>query len=44
MKDNTITKQRKLKFFAYDLANFYDFVRTEKISYYFEVIKSLEKL
>lgn len=44
MKDNTITKQRKLKFFAYDLANFDDFVKKEKISYYFEVIKSLEKL
>jgi len=44
MKDNSITKQRKLKFFAYDLANFDDFVKKEKKSHYYEVIKSLEKL
>jgi NAD-dependent DNA ligase len=43
MKDNRITKQRKLKFFAYDLANFDDFRNQENISKYFDVIKDLEK-
>lgn len=43
MKDNRITKQRKLKFFAYDLANFDDFRIKENITKYFDVIKDLEK-
>jgi NAD-dependent DNA ligase len=33
-----------LKFFAYDLANFYDFRIKEKIKKYFDVIKKIEKL
>jgi len=44
MKDNRITKQRKLKFFAYDLANFEEFRLKEKISKYYDVIKDLEWL
>jgi len=44
MKDNRITKYRKLKFFAYDLTNFYDFVETEKLTTYFDVIKDIENL
>jgi len=44
MKDNRITKERKLKFFAYDLANFEDFKIKENIETYFEVIKDLEKI
>ena len=43
MKDAKITKQRNLKFFAYDLANFDDFRNAENISEYYEVIKDLEK-
>jgi len=43
MKDNRVTKQRKLKFFAYDLANFEDFRIKENISKYYDVIKDLEK-
>jgi DNA ligase (NAD+) len=42
--DNSITKERKLKFFAYDLANFDDFRNTQKREQYFDVIKDLEKL
>ena len=44
MKDNRITKERKLQFFAYDLANFKEFRIKEKKEKYFEVIKDLEKL
>ncbi len=44
MKDNRITKQRQLKFFAYDLANFEEFRIKENISEYYDVIKDLEKL
>jgi DNA ligase (NAD+) len=44
MKDANITKQRNLKFFAYDLANFEEFRLDEKISEYFDVIKHLENL
>ena len=44
MKDALITKQRKLKFFAYDLANFDDFREIEWQNTYFDVIKGLEKL
>jgi hypothetical protein len=44
MKDNNITKQRKLKFFAYDLANFDEFRIEENIKEYFYVIKRIEEL
>lgn len=44
MKDSRVTKTRKLKFFAYDLANFDDFVKKENIEVYYDVIKDLEKL
>lgn len=44
MKDASITKQRKLKFFAYDLANFGDYVQSINKDKYFDVIKSLEDL
>jgi len=43
MKDARVTKTRKLKFFAYDLANFNDFSEKENIDKYFNVIKNLEK-
>ncbi|MDD3302776.1 MAG: NAD-dependent DNA ligase LigA [Candidatus Gracilibacteria bacterium] len=42
--DISVTKKRNLKFFAYDLANFDDFVKKEKIVVYYDVIKNLEKL
>ncbi len=42
--DNTVTKQRKLKFFAYDLANFEEFIKKENINNYYNVIKKLESL
>lgn len=41
--DNSITKQRNLKFFAYDLANFEEFTKKENISNYYDVIIDLEK-
>lgn len=44
MKDSSVTKQRKLKFFAYDLANFSDYVQSINKDKYFDVIKSLENL
>ncbi len=44
MKDNRVTKKRKLQFFAYDLANFSEFVEEEQKESYFDVIKDLEKL
>lgn len=44
MKDASVTKKRWLQFFAYDLANFDEFIKEEKIEKYFEVIKDLEKL
>jgi len=44
MKDASITKQRKLKFFAYDLANFSDYVESINKNKYFDVIKSLQDL
>ncbi len=44
MKNSSITKKRKLKFFAYDLANFDNFVKEESINNYYDVIKDLEKL
>lgn len=40
--DTSITKKRNLKFFAYDLANFSEFVAEEWKDYYFDVIKDLE--
>lgn len=42
--DINITKERKLKFFAYDLANFEEFRIKEKKDKYFDVIKDLEEL
>jgi len=44
MKDASITKQRKLQFFAYDLANFEEFRIEENISEYYYAIKNIEKL
>jgi len=44
MKDALVTKQRKLKFFAYDLANFEEFRHNENIDNYYSVIKDIEKL
>jgi NAD-dependent DNA ligase len=44
MKDNRVTKSRKLQFFAYDLANFEEFRIKEKIKKYYDVIKDLEEL
>ena len=42
--DNSVTKERKLNFFAYDLANFDDFRNKQQREQYFDVIKDLEKL
>ncbi|MBB1565240.1 NAD-dependent DNA ligase LigA [Candidatus Gracilibacteria bacterium] len=44
MKDANITKQRNLKFFAYDLANFSDFVEKNSLKKYFSVIQNLQNL
>jgi NAD-dependent DNA ligase len=45
MKDSSITKKRKLIFFAYDLANFSKFLENNKsVNNYYDVIKNLEKL
>ena len=44
MKDASITKQRKLQFFAYDLANFDEFRLSENLTQYYDVIKDLENL
>jgi len=44
MKDASITKQRKLKFFAYDLANFDEFRINENITEYYDVIIDLKNL
>ncbi len=44
MKDASVTKKRKLQFFAYDLANFDEFITIESIDKYYDVIKDLEKL
>ncbi len=43
-KDIKITKERNLKFYAYDLANFDEFRHRENISNYYDVILDLEKL
>lgn len=44
MKDVSVTKQRKLKFFAYDLANFDYYRLDESINEYYNVIHSIWKL
>lgn len=44
MKDISETKKRNLKFFAYDLANFSDFINEKNIKKYSEVIFSLQDL
>ncbi|RKW25151.1 NAD-dependent DNA ligase LigA [Candidatus Gracilibacteria bacterium] len=44
MKDIKITKKRNLKFFAYDLANFNDFLKVQKLGKYSDVINSLHNL
>ena len=44
MKDNRITRDRKLQFFAYDLANFEEFRIKENKEKYFDVVKDLEVL
>lgn len=46
LKDANITKTRKLKFFAYDIWNFDEFILVENQvnKTYFETIKNLEKL
>lgn len=40
--DSSITKTRKLAYFAYDLANFEEFANDENKQNYYEVIKDLE--
>jgi DNA ligase (NAD+) len=44
MKDNSITKQRNLKFFPFDLANFDEYRNEINIHKYFNVINSLYDL
>jgi len=44
MKDANITRERNLKFFAYDLANFSDFVEKNSLKKYFSVIQNLQNL
>ena len=44
MKDSSITKKRKLKFFAYDLANFDEYIDNIWLSKYYDVIYSLADL
>ena len=44
MKDNSVTKKRKLQFFAYDIANFHDFLRDNSIYRYFDMIETLSEL
>jgi DNA ligase (NAD+) len=44
MKDNSITKQRNLKFFPFDLANFDEYSDEINNKKYFEVINSLYDL
>jgi len=39
-----VTKERNLKFFAYDLANFNEFVKNEKKDFYYDVIKDIQEL
>ena len=42
--DISITKQRKLKFFWYDLANNFEFAKKEKVNTYEWIIKHLDNL
>jgi len=42
--DISVTKERNLKFFWYDLANFNEFVENEKKDFYYDVIKDIEQL
>ena len=42
LKDSSITKKRNLKYFAYDLANFEEFINQEKKDTYYNIIKDLE--
>jgi hypothetical protein len=44
MKDASVTKERKLQFFAYDLANFEEYRLDNNFVEYFDVIKSLENI
>lgn len=44
MKDSSVTKKRKLKFFAYDLANFDEYTDNMWLSKYGDVIYSLANL
>jgi DNA ligase (NAD+) len=44
MKDTSITKERDLKFYAYDLANFEEFRIKMRLTKYYDVIKNLKKL
>ncbi|MDD3144576.1 MAG: NAD-dependent DNA ligase LigA [Candidatus Gracilibacteria bacterium] len=44
MKDSSVTKKRKLKFFAYDLANFDEYTDNMGLSKYGDVIYSLANL
>jgi NAD-dependent DNA ligase len=44
MKNASVTKERKLQFFAYDLANFEEYRLDNDLNEYYNVIKSLEKL
>jgi len=42
LKDSSITASRNLKFFAYDLANFEEFIIKEKKYTYFDIINDLK--
>lgn len=42
--DVEVTRKRQLKFFAYDLANFQEFVDMSHKEYYFDVIQELGKI
>ena len=44
MKNASITKDRRLQFFAYDLANFDEYRLNEDLWEYYSVIKNIEKL
>jgi len=44
MKDVSVTKERKLQFFAYDLANFDEYRLDKNLWEYYDVIKGIEKL
>ncbi len=44
MKDISVTKERKLQFFAYDLANFDEYRLDKNLVEYYDVIKNIEIL